>query len=106
MAPLLAVVIRQGIEEGVFNTPYPDEVADAFYNLSKNRDHKIGELLLAPLPEAEKLPKILTLQEAYTDIVERILGTPAGSLQWGNPEMLNHWLSEFTMNISLEGDKE
>ena len=106
MAPLLAVVIRQGIEEGVFNTPYPDEVADAFYNLSKNRDHKIGELLLAPLPEAEKLPKILAQQEAYTDIFERILGTFAGSLQWGDPEMLNHWLSEFTMNISLEGDKE
>ena len=99
MAPLIAVIIRQGIQEGVFNTSYPDEAAEAFYNLSKDRNHKIVELLLAPQSEAEKLPKILALQIAYTDFFERILGAPAGSLHLFDPEMLKHWLLDLLTNI-------
>jgi AcrR family transcriptional regulator len=105
-SPMFAAIIRQGIQEGVFATPYPDQAAGVIYTLMKSLDEKVVDLLLVPQLESEKLSQILSLQAAYVDIFERILGAPSGSLQQGNPEMLNRWLSDLPANIPLEGDTQ
>jgi AcrR family transcriptional regulator len=87
-------IIRQGIQEGVFNTPYPEQVARVLYSLGKAQDEAVAELFLSPGLEPEMLPQILATVAAYTDIIERILGAPKGSLLQVGPEMLKKWMPD------------
>ena len=87
-------IIRQGIQEGVFNTPYPEQVARVLYSLGKAQDETVAELFLSPGLEPEMLPQILATVTAYTDIIERILGAPEGSLLQVGPEMLKKWMPD------------
>jgi AcrR family transcriptional regulator len=92
--PVLETLISQGIQEGVFDTPYPDHAASAIYSLWRAQDETVAQLLLAPGSSEEKLPQLLTMIAAYVDITERILGAPSGSLQLVGPEMVEQWLAD------------
>jgi AcrR family transcriptional regulator len=80
--PLLEAIIRQGRDEGVFDTGYPHEaaviitgmglhLADAFID-AIDADGSIGADISGP--------HIRGLLAAYLQAFERILGAPAGSL--------------------------
>jgi AcrR family transcriptional regulator len=85
-------IIRQGIQEGVFNTSYPEQVARVLYSLGKAQDEAVAELFLSPGSGPEMLPQILATVTAYADVIERMLGAPKGSLQQVGLEMLKKWM--------------
>jgi AcrR family transcriptional regulator len=93
IAPMLALVIRQGIEEGAFTTKYPDQFANTMVGLSKGFEDTIAELLLAEKPPPNALQQLEAIMGAYSESIERILGAPAGSLPVGDVEMLKAWLT-------------
>jgi AcrR family transcriptional regulator len=82
-APLLEAIIRQGCDEGVFDTGHPHEasliitgmglhLADAFTDAIE-ADGNVGADISGP--------NIRGVLAAYVDAFERILGAPSGSLR-------------------------
>ncbi|MCS7061344.1 MAG: TetR/AcrR family transcriptional regulator [Anaerolineae bacterium] len=94
VAPLLGQIIRQGVQEGVLTTRYPDEAGEivlaTFQSLG---DAFIAPLLLQDSAGADDLKRAEQAIAAYTEALERILGAPAGSLKLIEPGALNEWAS-------------
>lgn len=91
MTPLLTRIIRQGIEEGLFNTDYPDEIAEVILNMGADLSHRMGELLLrvGENPKAAgEIERVLGLAE---DCTERLLGTSKGALTLFDKELVREF---------------
>ncbi len=91
VAPLLTVIIRQGIQEGVLTASYPDQVGAVVLSLVQDLGDTLGELLLSFEPKRGDLPRIESTVAAYTDALERVLGAPRASLQLVDTETLSEW---------------
>ncbi len=89
-------MIRQGIQEKVFTTRYPEQAAQFIAGLALIFSDKVIELVLSPLPDQAALRETETVLDAYFDAyfdtVERILGAPAGSLKVFNVDVFKEWL--------------
>jgi AcrR family transcriptional regulator len=96
LAPWLSEIIRQGVEEGVFTTPYPDEAARMLISLLEDLGYATIELLLSKEHEPSDLPRLQRSVVACTDALERVLGAPTGCLQSTTPEELESWLGAST----------
>ena len=92
IAPMLTEIIRQGIDEGVFSTKYPEQFGNIFVGLSHGFEDKFVELLLTDHPPPDAVQQLEALIGAYSDSVERILGAPSGSLPLGNIATMKEWL--------------
>jgi AcrR family transcriptional regulator len=96
ITPLLADIIRQGIQEGIFNTSYPDQVCQVIIYILQGLSDTIIELLISN--ETVRDPAhiesgITVYTEALTDALERVLGTPEGALHPIDPETLKEWFT-------------
>jgi AcrR family transcriptional regulator len=91
-ARIFEPIIRQGMQEGVFNTRYPEQVAETIAGIAYGMADSMVGLILAPEPGQITLPKIEALLEAYFDTLERILGAPAGSLKAFDAHAFEEWL--------------
>ena len=92
IAPMLTEIIRQGIDEGMFSTKYPEQFGNIFVGLSHGFEDKFVELLLTDHPPPDAVQQLEALIGAYSDSVERILGAPSGSLPLGNIATMKEWL--------------
>ena len=92
IAPMLAEIVRQGMDEGVFLTKYPEQFGNIFVGLSHGFEDKLVELLLVDHPPPDALQQLEALIGAYSDSMERILGAPPGSLPLGDINILKEWL--------------
>jgi AcrR family transcriptional regulator len=94
VAPELAKIIAQGVEEGVFETAYAEEIAEAIYAVSTAFSETITDILLNPDdyddPEALARRKIAAVQTA----IERVLGAAPGSLPVIDEQALCAWFEE------------
>lgn len=95
VTPLFVEIIKQGVREGVFSTPYPEYVSQVNINLIQGLGDTFARMLLSDeaknsnaVQEAEKLIA------AYNDALERILGVPKGSIHLMDTESLTEWFSE------------
>ena len=70
IAPL-STIIKQGVQEGVFNTQYPEDAAKAFVGVSA----MILQGIYNIKPSSEEYKKKL---QASFDFIERILGAKPG----------------------------
>ena len=91
LAPWLSTIIRQGVQEGVLTTSYPDRVGEVILALVMELGETIGRLLLSFKPEHDDLLRIEGTVAVYTDALERVLGAPKGSLQIIDSEILKAW---------------
>jgi hypothetical protein len=91
IAPLLAEIIRQGIQEGVMTATYPDQVGDVIASLAQDAGEAIGALLLSFDPERDDMQRVERTVVVYTDAYERVLGVPAGSLTIVDDQTLKEW---------------
>jgi AcrR family transcriptional regulator len=96
VAPLLTVIIRQGIQEGVLATSYPDQMGAVVLSLVQDLGDTLGGLLLSFEPKRDELPRIESTVAAYTDALERVLGAPRASLQLVDTETLSEWFLPLT----------
>jgi AcrR family transcriptional regulator len=91
--PWLEGIIRQGVEEGVLTTPYPDQAARMVISLFEDIGYATVELLLSGERSPDDLPRFERIVEACADALERVLGAPTGCLQRASREELSQWLA-------------
>jgi AcrR family transcriptional regulator len=89
--PLLAVIFRQGIQEGVLNIPFPEQVGAIVLSMIHGLGDGFAELLLSDERHGDELQRAEHLVLAYNDALERVLGAPAGSLHLMDSEALQAW---------------
>jgi AcrR family transcriptional regulator len=91
VTPLLSTVIRQGIQEGVSTTAYPDQVGEVVLSLVLDFGDAVAGLLLSWEPERDEYPRVERMVAAYTETLERALGAPTGSLPLVDDQTLREW---------------
>jgi AcrR family transcriptional regulator len=97
VTPLLSVVIRQGVQEGVFTTAYPEQVCHVMVYILQGLSDSFIELLLTDETDRDttEIEKgITTYVEALGDAMERVLGAPKGSLKLIDVETMMEWFVE------------
>jgi AcrR family transcriptional regulator len=97
IAPLLTDIIRQGVREGVFNTPYPDQAAYVVVYILLGMSETLIDMIASG--EAKREDEITgtavtTYIDALTDALERVLGAKKGSIHLIDPEFLKEWFPE------------
>lgn len=101
-APLLAQIIRQGMDEGIFNMEYPDEAAEILVKMGQALSDALVSLLLAGVFDAEAMHRIERKILAYDRSVERVLGAAEGSLSLFDAETVKIWLP----NVGVDNPAE
>ncbi len=81
IAPELTKIIKQGVEEGIFNTPYPADVTELIFILAEGMREKIAEYILKLDEEPGNIDIIIKTTKMYEHTVERILGVKEGSIK-------------------------
>ncbi len=90
--PLMTRIIQQGIAEGVFNTAYPDLIANLIFGLSTGWGEKFASIMSTLEDHPENKALIYTNVELFEDAIERLLGAPRGSIKLGSRENLERIL--------------
>lgn len=91
MIPLLAAVIKQGSNEGVFRTASPDETATVFVSLMLGFQELANEYFIARQVGAITFEVVQRSVASFTEAFERILGIPKGSLTLTDEATLHFW---------------
>jgi len=89
--PWLASIVRQGIDEGVFDTPYPDQIGAVTFAMVQSLGELIGDWALAPQPAPAKAQRLVDTITAYNHALERLLGAPQGSIVMMQPDVIEAW---------------
>ena len=94
MGPFFVEIIKQGVREGVFSTPYPEVASEVTINLMYDLAYASGQMLISEeVKQSDNLQQVETLYAAYGDVLERVLGAPGGSIQFMAAEALKVWFS-------------
>ncbi len=93
--PLLTVIIRQGIQEGVMTTSYPEQVGEVILSLGYGLSDTLGRVLLSFEPSSDDWQHVNSTIGAYTDALERILGVSTGALSPIDAETIIEMLKEW-----------
>jgi len=92
-APLLADVMRQGDEEGVFSVASPDETARVVVALMHGMNDDAVRTFVSRGPGTTMLPAARAMLAAYIDALERVLGVTPGTLELLDDSVLEEWFS-------------
>ncbi|MFN8443494.1 MAG: TetR/AcrR family transcriptional regulator [Caldilineaceae bacterium] len=101
-APLLTAIVRQGIQEGVFTTAYPEQAGEIILALQHGMSNTHAQLLLTLLETPSKVEcvdAIVATHAAYMDAIERVLGASPNSLLRTDAEAVKIW----AMTLQAEG---
>ncbi len=85
MAPLLAEIVSQGVREGVFTTPLPEQSGRVLVSLIQDLNDRLAQLLLAAEVEPSSVENTVA---AYSDAIGRVLGVPGGTVMLVDLETL------------------
>ncbi|MFN8497130.1 MAG: TetR/AcrR family transcriptional regulator [Anaerolineae bacterium] len=91
VSPLVTSIIRQGVGEGVWSTPYPDGIGEVVLSLLQDMSDALAEVLLSADPAVGNPACAQRKVAAYTDALERVLGAQRGSLEVVDDETLDLW---------------
>jgi AcrR family transcriptional regulator len=100
-APLLNEIVRQGIQEGAFITPYPDQTGEVILSLLQGMGNTHARLLLSldkGVDEPRCVEEIVAVHAAYMEAVERALGAPPNSLYRTDAEAVSVWVAALHEN--------
>jgi len=92
MVPLLASVVRQGVEEGVFDTEEPEEVVAIVLHIGQALSDTTAKALLSGERHEEVARRASHTARVYEQSIERVLGAAPGSLDLRLQEMFEQWL--------------
>jgi AcrR family transcriptional regulator len=94
VAPEFYGIVQQGINEGIFNTPYPFEASRMIFELASNLTEKISKLILDIAKNPENYKILEREYQNYQLAIERILGAPAGSINFFTDNLLNKFVKK------------
>ncbi len=91
IVPLLSAVVRQGVEEGVFNVASADETATVLASLMLGFQDQATHLFIARQANSVPFEVVERTIAGFTEAFERILGVPKGSLTLTDQATLHFW---------------
>jgi TetR/AcrR family transcriptional regulator, transcriptional repressor for nem operon len=91
VTPWITKIIYQGIEEGDMKTDYPEIVCQINNYLFQGLGDAFVDVLLSDQPDEEQFVQAERILAAYTESLERILGSPSGSIQLMDTQTLHKW---------------
>jgi AcrR family transcriptional regulator len=91
MVPLLAAIVRQGVNEGAFLVDSPDETATVLVALMEGFQQQASDLFIARQAGTVTFDVVQRAVAANTEAFERILGIPKGSLTLTTEPTLRLW---------------
>lgn len=91
VTPLLTEIIRQGVQEGVFQTAFPNYACQVNVYLMQGLSDTFVNLLLSGEQDAVAMEQAETMFKAYNDALERVLGAPKGSIKVIDQDTLKEW---------------
>jgi TetR/AcrR family transcriptional regulator, transcriptional repressor for nem operon len=97
--PMLTSIVSQGIQEGILDTPYPEQTSEVIYSLFQGLGDAFIGLLLTDEPRQEALLRAESIVAAYTQSLERIVGAPQGSLHLIDTATLKKWFLPLNANV-------
>jgi AcrR family transcriptional regulator len=93
-APLLTEIVRQGIQEGVFTTPFVDQAGEIIMALLQGMANTHARLLFVSADELDqhrRVEAIVAIHAAYMEAIERVLGAPPNSLYRAHAPAVMVW---------------
>jgi AcrR family transcriptional regulator len=91
MVPLVARVVRQGIDEGTFSVSSPEETAKVFLALMEGFQELAMDYFLARQAGRISFDDVRRSMTSFTEAFERVLGVPQGSLGLTDEPTLRFW---------------
>jgi len=91
LGPLLSIVIKQGIDEGVITADSPDETATVLSSLMLGYQQLAADYMIARQAGTVSFDEVRRSIAAFTDAFERILGVPKGSITLIEESTLHFW---------------
>ena len=95
LVPEFAKIIQQGVEEKVFNTPFPRKAARLIFELAQILGDSTAKLFLEMDENPEILEKLEKEIDIYEDGIERIVGAKKGSINIVDRSALKNLLEKF-----------
>ncbi|WP_366516250.1 TetR/AcrR family transcriptional regulator [Mycobacterium sp.] len=95
LAPLLTVLVEQGVDEQLFTTAYPEHAGTIIVALVQALQDAMAQRLLAVAsdsPGAPTVKEMIATHGAHIEAIERYLGAPAGTLQRVDAPTVNSWI--------------
>ena len=89
--PILSLVIRQGIAEGLVTASSPDETARVILYLIQGYQELASEQFLSRQAGTISFEAVLQSSRAFTEAFERILGIAPGSVTLADEATLRFW---------------
>jgi AcrR family transcriptional regulator len=96
LAPLLNVIVRQGVDEQQFATAYPEQAGAVIVAVVQALQNAMAEHVLAAArrsPNAAKVSEMVATHGAHIEAIERYLGLPAGTLYRADARVMNNWIA-------------
>ncbi len=94
-APLLNAIVRQGIQEGVFTTPYPDQAGQVILSITRGMGNVVLKLVLAFEQDRATLryiDEIVAASAATAEAIERVLGASVHILERPDAQAVKGWM--------------
>ena len=91
VTPLITRIIRQGNDEGVFHTAFPDQTCEIVFSMMMGIGESMIKHLLITDPNFEVVQYLEGLTASYQDAIERVLGAAPGSLPLFDPSIFREW---------------
>ena len=89
--PPLSKIIWQGIEEGIFDTAYPDEIGESIFLIGQSLAEQLAFLLMTEGNNDTTLLAVERKVAVTNDSLERLLGAPSGSVTIFDLGRLEQW---------------
>lgn len=93
LAPLLTSIIHQGIQEGVMDTPFPEQASNIILAIMQSLQDTMGGFILADEPPQDMLQSFESAVAACAHAIERVLGIASDSLCLIDAETLKTWVA-------------
>jgi AcrR family transcriptional regulator len=90
LAPLLSVIVRQGVDEHRFATAYPEQAGGIIVAVVQALQDAMALHLLTAAP---KVKEMVATHGAHIEAIERYLGVPAGTLYRADARAVNSWIA-------------
>jgi len=97
LVPEFAKIIQQGVEEKVFNTPFPGKAARLIFELAQISSDSTAKFFLEMDENPEIIEKLKKEIDIYEDGIERIIGAKKGSINIVDRRALKNILKKLNM---------
>lgn len=108
LAPLLSVIVRQGVDEGQFVTAYPDQAGTIIFAIIQALQDGMAHRLLAVAQHSTSQPQVTEMvntHAAYMEAIERYLGVPDRTLNRIDARAVKSWIAAVDRSTSGPDEK-